>query len=76
METIRVNFDIKIGELPFVKEMLTKIGAFNISTENNNIFEIPQEHLESIQKGFDDVKNGKITKSEDVHKKARELCMK
>lgn len=76
METIKVNFDIKKVEFPFIKEILTKLGASNISSESNDIFEIPQEHLESINKGFDDIKNERTTKSNDVHKKAIELCMK
>ena len=55
------------------------LGAQNLKiseVETPKSIILPKQIIEMIDKGIDEVKDGKLTNSEDVHKQARELCIK
>lgn len=42
----------------------------------NTPFVIPEEHLEEIRLGKEDIKNGRIKTSKEVRERALKICMK
>ncbi|GEM_PF-1572695 len=63
--------------LSTLKKLLNSldIEVVKIETEDNGA-DIPAEHLESIQKGLEQLQQGLGISNSEVRKKARELCMK
>lgn len=76
MGTTKIQFEINTLEVPFLKELLAKMGAVNIRVEEQKEVEIPQEHLESIQIGLTQLEQGFSISNEEVRKKVREICFK
>lgn len=75
MSVTRIQFDINSVEASFLTELLEKIGAVNIQTEEQKLVEIPEEHLESINIGLSQMEQGLFVSSEEVRNKARAICL-
>ncbi len=45
------------------------------NTEINHKEKVSEQEMQSIEKGLNQAKNGMLISSEDVHKKARFLCL-
>lgn len=75
MNTTRIQFDINSVEVPFLTELLEKMGAKNIQTEYQDLVDIPQEHLQSVEKGLEQMEQGLFVSNNEVRDRARKICL-
>ncbi|WP_374445747.1 DUF2683 family protein [Epilithonimonas sp.] len=57
-------------------ESLLKRMKFSFEKVSEEIAAVSPEEIQSINRGIDEANENKLTKSSDVHKKARALCSK
>lgn len=62
--------------LATLKKLLQLLDIEVVKIESEEQEEIPAEHLESIQKGLEELKQGLGKDSAEIRNKAREICSK
>ncbi len=76
MYTIQLGKNTSLEQYKMAIRVLKAIGVLDDDTENYNPFELTEEDLLAISKSDEDIKEKKLTGSKEVHKEAKEICMK
>lgn len=75
---VTLSFKIDRGDIPKISELLHKEGIkkLEIISEDESSEQLPKELVEMLNIGIDQANQEKLMESIEVHRKARELCMK
>jgi hypothetical protein len=78
MDAIQLKQNISTDQYEMAIRVLKAMGVIDEETENEKYepYFLTEEDLISIAQSDEDLMNGRVTNSKDVHQKARELCGK
>ncbi len=76
MYTIQLGKNTSLEQYKMAIRVLKAIGVLDDDTENYNPFELTEEDLLAISKSDEDIKEKRLTGNKEVHKEAKEICIK